>query len=264
MKTPSIIEMLQAGVHFGHQVSRWHPKMEKYIFTSRNGVHVIDLERTKKELESTLEAVRKMAAEGKTILFITTKQQARDIVRDAAIDCGMPYLVERWVGGLLTNFSEMKRLFKKFNTLKEQQSSGELEKYTKAERVKIGKDLEKMDLTLAGLSKLEKLPDALFVPALQREKTAVTEAIRVNVPVIGVCDTNANPGRATYIIPANDDAVNAIKLVVNLVSGAIKEGTAEWEKNKEKMKAEAEKEDAKKEKSTPIAKERKATVVSEV
>ncbi len=230
VKVPSIVEMLQSGVHFGHQSSRWHPKMEEYIFTERNGVHVIDLEKTRVKLEEVLKAIHDMAADGKEILFITTKAQARDIVKEAAISCGSPYLVERWVGGLLTNFDEMKKLFKKYNSLKEQQANGELERYTKQERSKITKDLEKMEKTLAGLAHLEKMPDALFVPALQREKTAVNEANRTGVPVIGICDTNANPSKAEYVIPANDDAVNSIKLMVNLVAEAVKEGKEEYKK----------------------------------
>ncbi|OGH76847.1 MAG: 30S ribosomal protein S2 [Candidatus Magasanikbacteria bacterium RIFOXYC2_FULL_40_16] len=237
MKIPSIVEMLQAGVHFGHQVSRWHPKMEEYIFTERNGVHVIDLEKTKVKLEETLEAVRAMAAEGKEILFITTKPQAREIVREAAISCESPYLVERWMGGLLTNFDELKKLFKKYNGLKEQQANGELEKYTKQEQSKITKDLEKMEKTLAGLSYLEKMPEALFVPSVQREKTAVDEANKTGVPIIGICDTNANPEKAEYVIPANDDAVNAIKLMVGLVAEAIKEGKEEFKKKEPVKKA---------------------------
>lgn len=231
MQIPSVVEMLKAGVHFGHQVSRWHPKMEDYIFTERNGVHVINLEITRKKLEETLEKVRAMAAEGKQILFITTKPQAKEIVKAAAIDCGMPYLVERWVGGLLTNFVEMKKLFKKYLSLKEQQASGELERYTKQEQARIGKELEKKEKNLAGIAYMETMPDALFVPALQREITAVEEANRMNVPIVGVCDTNADPSRAQYIIPANDDAVNAIKMIVGLVVEAVKEGKAEYEKN---------------------------------
>lgn len=226
--------MLKAGVHFGHQISRWHPKMEDYIFTERNGVHVINLEVTRQKLEETLEEVRKMAAEGKLILFTTTKPQAKEIVKAAAIDCGMPYLVERWVGGLLTNFDEMKKLFKKYLSIKEQQASGELARYTKQEQSRIIKEMEKMEKNLAGIAYLEKMPDALFVPALQREVTAVEEANRTKVPIIGVCDTNADPGRAQYIIPANDDAVNAIKMIVGLVAEAVKEGRAEYEKNLKK------------------------------
>lgn len=232
MKVPSLVEMLQAGVHFGHQVSRWHPKMKPYIFSSRNGVHVINLEETQKELEKTLEAAKQMAAEGKKILFITTKPQAREIVKEAAIDCGMPYLVERWIGGLLTNFSELKKLFQKYNSLKEQRDSGELERYTKQERVRIMKEIEKMDEFLSGLSNLERMPDAIFIPAMQREKTAVIEANKRNVTIFGVCDTNADPRKADYVIPANDDAVNSIKLIVELMSEAIKEGNKEYEKSR--------------------------------
>lgn len=222
--------MLQAGVHFGHKASRWHPKMKPYIFGERNGVHVINLEETQKKLEETLAAVRGMAASGKKILFVTTKPQAQGIVKNAAIACGMPYLVERWIGGLLTNFSEIRKLLKSYVALKEQQASGELERYTKKEQLDIAKDLVKKDAMLAGLVGLERLPDAIFLPAMQAEKTAVDEARRMQVPIIGICDTNANPLHTTYMIPANDDAVRSIKMMVGLVAEAIKEGRTEWEK----------------------------------
>jgi small subunit ribosomal protein S2 len=227
MKIPSLVEMLQAGVHFGHQASRWHPKMKPFIFTERNGVHVIDLEKTQVELEVVLGQVKKMATEGKVILFVSTKPQAREIVRQAAIDCGMPYLVDRWIGGLLTNFSEIKKSLATYNRLKAEQLSGELEKYTKKEQLDISKKLEKMDLSFGGLVGLEKIPDVVFLPAFQREKTAVIEANKMGVEVIGVCDTNANPEKATYVIPANDDAVNAIRMITNLVSEAISAGVKE-------------------------------------
>jgi small subunit ribosomal protein S2 len=232
MKIPSLLEMLQSGVHFGHQVSRWHPKMKPFIFGERNGVHIINLEETQKRLEETLAAVKQMAAEGKTILFITSKPQARDIVQNAAVATGMPYLVDRWVGGLLTNFTEIKKLIKHYVSLKDQQAKGELERYTKKEQLDIAKELEKKDAVLAGLTGLDRLPDALFIPAMQREKTAVAEALRMDVPIIGVCDTNANPNDAAYVIPANDDAVKSIDLIVGLVADAVKAGRAEWEKNK--------------------------------
>lgn len=232
--------MLHAGVHFGHQASRWHPRMKQYIYGERSGVHIINLEETRKALETVLPSVRQMAAEGKEILFATTKPQAREIVKQGAIACGMPYLVERWVGGLLTNFPEISRLLKKYLSLKEQQSSGELEKYTKKEQLEIAKKLEKMDETLSGISALERMPDALFLPALQREVTAVAEAGRMGVPIIGICDTNANPLRAAFAIPANDDAIKAIEMIVGLVVSAIQEGKADAEKKaleleKEKM-----------------------------
>lgn len=232
MHIPSITEMLEAGVHFGHQVSRWHPKMKPFIFTSRNGIHVIDLDKTREKMEETLAAVRQMAAEGKKILFVSTKPQGRDIVKAAAIDCGMPYLVERWVGGLLTNFPEIKKLLKNFISLKSQQATGELERYTKKEQLDIAKKLEKMDETLSGLVSLDHIPDAIFIPALQREKTAVTEANQMRVPVIAVVDTNANPDKSDYFIPANDDGVHSIRMVVSLVAEAVKEGVKEGERAK--------------------------------
>ncbi len=236
MTIPSILEMLQAGVHFGHQTSRWHPKMKDFIYTDRNNIHVIDLEKTQAQLESVLPEIKKMAAEGKQILFVSTKPQAREVVKAAAIECGMPFLTDRWLGGMLTNFGEIKKLVKKYNTLKEEQATGELEKYTKKEQLDIAKELEKMDIYLGGLAKLEKMPDALFLPSMQREKTAVMEANRMHVPIIAVCDTNANPEKADLVIPANDDAVNSIKMIVNLVAQAVKEGKVEGEKAKNEAK----------------------------
>ncbi len=224
--------MLQAGVHFGHQTSRWHPKMKDFIYTDRNGIHVIDLEKTRAELVVVLPQIQKMAAEGKVILFVSTKPQAREVVKAAAIECGMPFLTDRWLGGMLTNYAEIKKLVKKYNTLKEEQRTGELEKYTKKEQLDIAKELEKMDIYLGGIARLEKMPDALFLPAMQCEKTAVMEANRMHVPIIAVCDTNANPGKADYVIPGNDDAVNAIKMIVGLVAEAINAGKTEGEKAK--------------------------------
>lgn len=224
MNYPSILDMLQSGVHFGHHVSRWHPKMKPFIYGDRNQIHIIDLEKTEEQLQAVLPVVKQMAAEGKQILFVTTKPQARELVKQAAIACGMPYLTERWLGGLLTNFAEIKKLIKKYNTLKEKQAKGELGNYTKKEQLEIAKELEKMDTYLAGLSTLERMPDALFIPAVQREKTAVVEANKMNVPIIGICDSNANPVKVTYPIPANDDAVKSITLMVDLVSKAIAEG----------------------------------------
>lgn len=230
MKIPSLLEMLQAGMHFGHQVSRWHPKMKPYIYADRNGVHIIDLEKTQEKLEETLAAVKKMVAEGKVIMFVTTKPQAKEIVKQAAIDCDMPYLVERWLGGMLTNYSEMKKLIRRYIDWKDKQATGEFERYSKKERLEIQKQLDKMDTTLVGLTKLERMPDALFIPALQREKTAMLEAQRMNVPIIAVCDTNSNPDLAEHFIPANDDAVNSIRMISGLISAAIKEGREEFKR----------------------------------
>ena len=229
---PSIAEMLQAGAHFGHKVSRWHPKMKPFIFTTRNGVHVIDLEKTQEKMKETLEAVKKFAQEGKVILFVSTKPQALEIVKQAAISCGMPYLVERWIGGLLTNFVEIKKLLKKYLKLREDKASSAWEKYTKKEQLEFAKELEQLDRSLSGLATLEKIPDVVFIPSLQREKTAVLEANRMHVPVVAICDTNANPAKAAHFIPANDDAIKSIKMMVELTAEAVKEGKVEYEKTK--------------------------------
>ncbi len=233
--TPSLMEMLKAGAHFGHRSGRWHPKMRQYIFGVRNGIHVIDLEKTTEELERSLEFVKGLVSKGKNILFVGTKRQARELVKAAAIDCDMPYINERWIGGLLTNFDEMKRRLKKYNTLKAEVASGEIERYTKKEQVEFKKQLAKMDRYLIGLAKLEKMPDALYVADLRVEKTAVTEANRVKVPVVAVCDTNVNPEKAQYIIPANDDAISSIKMMAELVAEAVKAGKKEYEKVKAAM-----------------------------
>jgi small subunit ribosomal protein S2 len=207
--------------------------MEPYIYGTRNGIHVINLEKTEEELTKTLEYVRSLAREGKVILFVGTKRQARELIKTAANDCAMPYVVERWIGGLLTNFDEFKRRLKKYKTLTEQIETREIEKYTKKEQSTIKKQVEKMDKYLKGLVHLDKLPDAIYIADLRIEKTAVTEARKMNVPVVAVCDTNVDPTKATYVIPANDDAVNAISMIANLVSSAVKEGQAEYQKIKQ-------------------------------
>ncbi|EKE06875.1 MAG: 30S ribosomal protein S2 [uncultured bacterium] len=238
MKIPSVLEMLQAGVHFGHKGSRWYPKMKPFIFTSRNQVHIIDLEKTAAQLEIVLPQIKQMAAEGKQILFVSTKPQAKAIVKKAAQDCGMPFLVDRWIGGMLTNFDEIRKLTKKYITQKDQLEKGQLGKYTKKEQLEIAKNLEKKDKYLSGLVNLDKSPDAVFIPSMQCEKTTVTEANKMNIPIIGVCDTNANPNKAEYIIPANDDAVKSIEMMVGLVRDAVKEGLEEKAKNAASVKVE--------------------------
>jgi len=229
-KLPSLLEMLQAGVHFGHQTSRWHPKMEKFIFGTRNSVHIIDLESTLKEMGKVLHYIKTLASQGKVILFVGTKHQARVLVKEAAEKCGMPYIVERWIGGLLTNFVEVKRRLKMYRELKEQFTSCEIEKYSKKEQVMLKKKLEKMDKYLIGLTDLKELPDALYLVDARVEKTALTEARRVGVSVTAVMDTNVNPEKIDHGIPANDDAVNSIKMMVDLIAEAVNEGKVEWDK----------------------------------
>lgn len=231
-KVPSLLEMLKAGMHFGHQSSRWHPKMKQYLFGLRNGVHVINLESTAAELEKAANFVQTLASKGKVILFVGTKKQAQSIVKEAAQKCGMPYLTERWIGGLLTNFEEAKQRLKKYNRMKQEVATGEIEKYTKKEQGKFKKDLEKMDKYLIGLTNLERLPDALYIADMRVSKTAVAEAKRKNVPIVGVCDSNVNPENAAYPIPANDDSINSIKIIANVISEAVLAGKEQWEKEK--------------------------------
>lgn len=229
---PTLVDMLKAGVHFGHQRSRWHPKMKPFLFGVRNGIHVIDLDKTLEELDKALSYARTLASQGKVVLFVGTKRQARAHIKAAAESCNMPYVVERWIGGLLTNFDEFRRRLKKYKSLKDMVATGEVEKYTKKEQVAIKKQIEKMDKYLSGLVSLEKIPDALYVADVRVEKTAITEARRIGVSVIGICDSNVDPSKITHPIPCNDDAVNAIKLMANLVAGAVQEGQVAFEKHK--------------------------------
>lgn len=252
-KIPSFLEMLKAGVHFGHQKSRWHPKMEPYIFGVRNGVQILNLEKTVEELEKALDFVKTLAGEGKVILFVGTKRQAREFVKNSAEKSGMPYLTERWIGGMLTNFPEVKRRLKKYATLKDQVATGEVERYTKKEQLNIIREIEKMNKYLAGLTTLEKIPDALYIADMRTEKTAIAEAKRTGTAIVGVCDTNVNPLDADYPIPANDDAVNSIKMIADLMAEAIVEGRKEFDKKKEAvLKEEKEK------KTVVVKKERRA------
>lgn len=240
-----MMDMLKAGMHFGHQKSRWHPKMKPYIFGVRNGVHILNLERTTEELQKALDYVKSLAASGKVVLFVGTKRQAQSLIKAAAESCEMPFLTERWIGGLLTNFDETKQRIKKYKTLKQQIATGEIEKYTKKEQSDLVKLVAKMDKYLAGLTNLEKMPDAMFVVDMRVCKTAVTEGLRTNVPIIGVCDSNVNPDQADFVIPANDDAINSIKTISNLMAEAVNEGKKEWEKNRVSLEKESKRHEVK-------------------
>ena len=218
--------MLKAGVHFGHRTSRWHPKMERFIFGARGGIHIIDLEETNKQLEDALSTLKRVAEKGGIIMFVGTKSQARPIVKKYAEACGMPYVNERWLGGTLTNFKQIKESLKRLKKLKDQRDKGELRKYTKKERLLISREIEDMERKLGGIENLTRIPDALFVLDVRNEKTAIQEAKVVNKKVVAICDTNVNPNLVDKIIPANDDAVKSIELICSLVHDAIKEGKA--------------------------------------
>lgn len=222
--------MLKAGMHFGHKTSKWNPKMAPYIFTQRHGVHIIDLIKTQKLLGQALEFIEKFSQEGKTILFVGTKMQVKELIKKIAINTNNHYVVEKWMGGTLTNFPVVKKVIKKYNTLTSDKANGRLEKYTKKERVDIDKDLAKLELKVGGLKNLNKLPDALFIWDITKEKNAVQEARRKNIPIIAVCDTNANPEGINYPIPSNDDATKTIKLILSLVEDTIKNAKTNLQK----------------------------------
>lgn len=224
MKIPTIEEMLKAGMHFGHRTSKWHPKMEPFIFGNRKGVHIIDLDKTQKKLTEALNFIKQSVSEGKTILFVGTKTQVKKPLKKMAQEAGVPYVAEKWIGGCLTNFFVIKKLIKKYKDLLNKKQTGKLEKYTKKERLNFDQEIAKLEIRVGGLADLTKIPDALFIWDIKKEKTALTEANKKNVPVIAICDTNVNPERVDYIIPANDDATKGVKLVINLVKEAILEG----------------------------------------
>jgi len=220
----SLIDMLQAGVHFGHQESRRHPKMDPFIFTTRGGVSIINLEKTKAALAKAVSYVQDVAARGGTILFIGTKRQARDIVRATAESVGMPYINDRWIGGMFTNFQQVRQLGQKLGRLKEERATGAWAKYTKKEQLSFENEITRLEGLIGGVAHMEKLPDVLFIVDVKTEKTAIREGAAMNIPVVAVCDTNVNPTGIAYPIPANDDATKSIQLIANAVADAIREG----------------------------------------
>ncbi|MFA6171848.1 MAG: 30S ribosomal protein S2 [Patescibacteria group bacterium] len=224
VKIPSIEEMLKAGMHFGHRTSRWHPKMAPFIFTSRNGVHIIDLEKSQKKLEAALEYIKNQVAQGKNILFVGTKQQVKDQMKKMAVETGSLYSTESWLGGLLTNFTVVRKSIKKYNDLVEKRQTGKLEKYTKKERLEIDREIARLESKVGGLASLDRVPDIIFIWDPKNDQTALKEANKRGLPVVAVCDTNTNPVGVEYIIPANDDATKTVKLLLAGVKEAILEG----------------------------------------
>lgn len=220
----TLLDMLKSGVHFGHQTKRWHPKMKSFIYTTRSGVHIINLEKTQERLALAVEYVRTLAAEGKTIVFIGTKRQAKDILKKSAEACSMPYLTERWIGGFLTNFGVVSRLMSELRKLKADKKSGALLKYKKHEQMQFDEDIERLEFLVGGVEHLTELPHALFVVDIKKERTAINEAKKMGIPVIALTDTNTNPELVDYPIPANDDATKSIELICTVISDAIAEG----------------------------------------
>lgn len=214
-------EMLAAGVNLGHKVSKLHPKMKPYISNIKNNVHIFDLEKTEKELQKSLNAITKMIADGKVILFVGTKPQLKSIVRKAAEDCSLPYVTERWLGGTFTNFETIQKRVDYFKDLERKKITGELEKYTKKERSQFDKELKILSTKFEGIRNMPKLPDAVFIAGIDKDMTAAAEARKRGIKIIAMVDTNVNPEIADYVIPANDDAISSVSYILEKVKATI-------------------------------------------
>jgi small subunit ribosomal protein S2 len=224
MAIVTIKQLLEAGVHFGHQTKRWNPKMKPYIFAERNGVHIIDLQKTVVCMEKAYEVVRDISSNGGKVLFVGTKKQAYEVVKTEAERCGMPYVNQRWLGGLLTNFQTVRRSVEKLKRLREERDSGMWESYTKRERKHLEIELNRLEKYVGGIENLTSLPDLLFVIDTKKEENAVKEAIRLGIPIVGIVDTNGDPEIIDYPIPGNDDAIRAIRLYCSKIADAVLEG----------------------------------------
>ena len=224
MATITMKALLEAGVHFGHRTRRWDPKMKPFIFTERNGIHIVDLQQTIVRLEESYNQVRDMVSEGGTLLFVGTKKQARENLATAAEDCGMPYVNERWLGGTLTNWQTIKQRISYLLELEQRRDTGDFERLPKKEALKLEQLIEKLNRRLGGLKNMSRLPDALFIVDVRREHIAVREGNILNIPVLAMVDTNCDPDPIDLVIPSNDDAIRAIKLIVGHMSDAVNEG----------------------------------------
>lgn len=233
MQTPSHKELLDAGCHFGHMKRKWNPKMSPYIFMERKGIHVIDLNRTIECLEKSAKALRQMAKSGKKILFVGTKKQGKNIVADAAKSVGMPYVTDRWLGGMMTNFPTIRKSIRKMQSIQRMLNDGTLDNITKKERLVLSRQHQKLDRVFGGIAQLNRLPNALVVVDIHHEHLAVAEANKLGLKTIGVVDTNSDPDKVDFAIPANDDASKSISLVVNYLAAAIQEGLDDRQKAKE-------------------------------
>ena len=224
MSVISMKQLLEAGVHFGHQTRRWNPKMAEYIFMERNGIYIIDLQKTIKKLEEAYFFVRDTAAEGGSILFVGTKKQAQDAVKEEAERVGMFYVNARWLGGMLTNFKTMRKRVERLNQLNKMSEDGTFDLLPKKEVVKLKLEIEKLEKYLGGVKDMKQLPAALFVVDLRKEKNAIAEAKKLGIPIVAIVDTNCDPDEVDYVIPGNDDAIRAIKLIAQAMANAVIEG----------------------------------------
>ncbi|ADI01765.1 MAG TPA: 30S ribosomal protein S2 [Syntrophothermus lipocalidus] len=224
MSIVTMKQLLEAGVHFGHQTRRWNPKMAPYIYMERNGIYIIDLQQTVKKFEEAFDFVRSMVSEGKTILFVGTKKQAQETIKDEATRCGMFYVNQRWLGGMLTNFKTIRKRVYRLKELEKMEEEGAFELLPKKEVARLRAEREKLERFLRGIKDMDELPGAVYVVDPRKEKIAVAEARKLKIPVIGIVDTNCDPDEIDYIIPGNDDAIRAVKLITSKIADAVLEG----------------------------------------
>ena len=224
MAVVAMKQLLEAGVHFGHQTKRWDPKMAEYIYQARNGIHIIDLQKTSKKIDEAYKFMKDVAEEGKTILFVGTKKQAQECVKDAAIKSNMFYVDQRWLGGMLTNFKTIRKRIERLNKLEEMENDGTFDVLPKKEVATLKNEKEKLEKNLGGIRDMKEMPGAMFVVDPKNERIAVLEAKKLNIPIIGLVDTNCNPEDVDYPIPGNDDAIRAVKLITDVMANAIIEG----------------------------------------
>ena len=224
MAVVAMKQLLEAGVHFGHQTRRWDPKMAEYIFQARNGIHIIDLQKTSKKLDEAYNFMKEQAEEGKTVLFVGTKKQAQECVKEAAEKSGMYYVDQRWLGGMLTNFGTIRKRIDRLNELEKMQEDGTFDVLPKKEVILLKKEMEKLQKNLGGIKDMKEMPGVMFVVDPKKERIAILEARKLGIPVVGLIDTNCNPEDVDYAIPGNDDAIRAVKLIADVMENAIIEG----------------------------------------
>lgn len=222
----SMKQLLEAGVHFGHQTRRWNPKMDRYIFTERNGIYIIDLQKTVKKVEEAYNFVRELAADGGKVLFVGTKKQAQDSVKEEAERCGMYYINQRWLGGTLTNFETIQKRIDRLKKLEKMEEDGTFDVLPKKEVILLKKEMERLEKFLGGIKDMNSLPDALFVIDPRKERIAIAEAHKLNIPIVAIVDTNCDPDEIDYVIPGNDDAIRAVKLLTGKMADAVVEATS--------------------------------------
>jgi small subunit ribosomal protein S2 len=241
MESIEIKEMLDAGVHFGHLKKKWNPKMLPYIFMEKKGIHIIDLNKTREKMEEAAAAIRSIARSGRKIMFVATKKQVKEIVANAARSVNMPHATERWLGGMMTNFSTIRKSVKKMQSIDKMLSDGSVENITKKERLVLARERDKMERVFGGISMLNRLPSALFIVDVMHEHISVAEAKKLNIPTFGIVDTNSDPTDIDFPIPANDDATKSVALIIEFITKAIQEGLEDRKKDKQQLEAETKK-----------------------